>query len=272
MTVFSLVIFGGISFSGEVFAQSCTGDVTGETGSCSSACAGTQTADVADVCGDSEMCCVATPTAPGGGASATGVTPSAPGGSASTSGVTPSAGSGSVTSGGNQVISFRNPLEFDTVEGVLGAILDALQGIIVTLALVFIVVGAVLYVTSAGNDKQIELAKNAILASMIGLALGIAAPSFLKEIATILGWGETPSSVSGATGILGILLNVLNFLLSILGVLAIIMLIIGGFMYLTSAGNDEMIDRGKKILIWSIVGVLVALGSLIIVNQIATFF
>lgn len=169
-------------------------------------------------------------------------------------------------------ITFDNPLSYNTVEQVLTALLDGLQGIIVTLALVFLVVGAVLYVTSAGNEKQIETAKNAIYAAMIGLALGIAAPSFLKEIATILGWGSVPVSVSASASITTILLNVLNFLLNILGVLAIVMMVIGGFMYLTSAGDEDRIDRGKKILIWSIVGVIVALASLIIVRQIADFF
>lgn len=170
--------------------------------------------------------------------------------------------------------SFPNPLKYDTVEAVLGAILSALQGIIVLLALVFIVFGAVVYVTSAGNDKRIELAKEAIFAAMIGLALGIAAPSFLKEIAKILGWGsdKVPSEVTAAKTIAQILFNTLDFLLGILGVLALIMLIIGAFMYVTSAGSDDMIERGKKIVIWSSVGVVVAFSSLVLINQIAGFF
>jgi hypothetical protein len=137
--------------------------------------------------------------------------------------------------------------------------------------LVFIVIGAVLYVTSAGNDKQIEMAKNAILAAMIGLALGIAAPTFLREISVILGWG-VPAEVSTSLTLAQILLNVLNFLLGIVGVLAIIMLVVGGVMYLTSGGDEGRIETGKKIVIWSIVGITVALSALIIVSQIASFF
>ncbi len=170
-------------------------------------------------------------------------------------------------------ISFPNPLgSMTTVQAVLGAILGGLQGIIVTLALVFIVVGAVLYVTSAGSEKQIETAKGAIFAAMIGLALGIAAPSFLKEIATILGWGAVPANVSASASLTSILLKTLSFLLGILGVLAVIMLVIGGLMYMTSAGSEDRIERGKKILIWASVGVIVAMASLVIVSQIADFF
>lgn len=175
--------------------------------------------------------------------------------------------------GATQSIPFANPLAFNTVEEVLTSILGTLQGIIVVLALVFIVIGAVLYITSAGNEGQMTLAKGAITAAMIGLAIALAAPSFLKEIGTVLGWGAVGSGpVSDALTLSQIALNVLNFLLSIVGVLAVIMLVIGGIMYLTAAGNEDRIETGKKIVTYSIIGITVALAALIIVRQIAALF
>lgn len=262
----------------------CVGTAMSKAGTCRTTCNTGESADVASSCGI-YICCVSQATQgttcnSGKGTckasclssetSSTDATCTSPTPSCCTA--TSSGGGGTGSGSGSSTIQFSNPLAYNTVEEVLGAILTGLQGIIVTLALVFLVVGAVMYVTSAGNDKQIETAKGAIFAAMIGLALGIAAPSFLKEISSILGWSSTPSSVSGAVSIATILLNVLNFLLNILGILAIIMMVIGGFMYLTSAGDEDRIDRGKKILIWSIVGVIVALASLIIVRQIADFF
>lgn len=172
-----------------------------------------------------------------------------------------------------QAINFTNPLAFNTVEEVLTSILGTLRGIIVILALVFIVIGAVLYITSAGNEGQMTLAKGAITAAMIGLALGIAAPSFLKEIGTVLGWGAVNAGpAASALTLSQIARNVLNFLLSIVGILGIIMLVIGGIMYLTAAGDEDRIETGKKIVTYSIIGILVALASLVIVAQIAAFF
>lgn len=159
------------------------------------------------------------------------------------------------------------------MEQVLDSILGTLRGIIVVLSLVFIVIGAVLYITSAGDEGRMKTAKGAITASMIGLAIGIAAPSFLKEIGSVLGWGAVSSSaVAGAATLSQIATNVLNFLLSIVGVLAIIMLVVGGIMYLTAAGDEDRIDTGKKIVKYSVIGILVALASLVIVSQVATFF
>lgn len=193
-------------------------------------------------------------------------------------------------------ITFTNPLKFETVQGVLGSLLNSLQGIIVAISIVFIVIGAVLYITSAGDEKRITKAKQAITASMIGLAIGIAAPSFLKEIYTILG-GAPTVNCSGLTGadldkcnavnatltagqpIAVIALNVLNFLLSIVGALALIMLVVGGIMYVTSAtstvgtgGNEKKVSAAKKVVLYAIIGIAVALGAMVIVKQIAKLF
>lgn len=153
------------------------------------------------------------------------------------------------------------------------ALLYALQGLIVALSLVFIVIGAVLYITSAGNQGRVTMAKTAITAALIGLSIGILAPTFLKEIATVLGWNSSlPASVSGARGAGDILLSVLNFLLGLVGVLAIIMMVVGGAMFLGAAGDMNRIGTAKKIITYAIIGLIVALASLVVVRQLAEFF
>lgn len=169
--------------------------------------------------------------------------------------------------------AFCNPLRFCSVESFLTNVLVTLRQIIVLLSLVFVVIGALFYVTSAGDSGRIETAKKAISASMIGLALGIAAPSFLKEVGGVLGWGSVNNAaVAAAPTLSAIATNVLSFLLSILGVLAMIMLVIGSVMYLTSAGDEDRIDTGKKIFKYALFGVIMAMASLVLVKQIALFF
>jgi len=220
-----------------------------EVGRCTS---GTQTSDSCNDAG--EVCCVNSSSSGGNVTTETG------------------SGTGSCADGS---ICFTSPLAFTTVEGVLGSILSTLQGIIVLISIVFIVIGAVMYIMSAGNDDMIKKAKSAITAAMIGLAIGIAAPSFLREIATILGWGNDKINnpeVSGALTLAQIATNLLNFLLALVGVLGIIMMVIGGTMYLSSAGNEKKIDTAKSITKWAIIGIAVALAALVIVRQIARFF
>lgn len=185
--------------------------------------------------------------------------------------------------GASASIAFPNPLSGSandtnlattTVGGVMMTVLVNLQKIIVVLALVFIIIGAVLYIISAGDDGRMKIAKGAITASMIGLAVGIAAPSFLKQIADILKWKDVNSStlIIAAPTLTALALKVLQFLLSIIGVLAIIMLVVGGVAYLTAGGDEERAGTGKKIVTYALIGISVALASLVIVTQVAKLF
>src|SRR4051812_18641185 len=78
--------------------------------------------------------------------------------------------------------TYENPLIFTDIPSLFTAVLLSIQGIIVVLAIVFIIIGALIYITSAGNEQRVTWAKRAILAAVIGLALAIAAPLFLREI------------------------------------------------------------------------------------------
>ena len=43
-------------------------------------------------------------------------------------------------------------------------------------------------------------------------------------------------------------------------------------MYLTSAGNETQIEKAKKTAFYSVVGIITALGAMLIVRQIGIFF
>lgn len=169
-------------------------------------------------------------------------------------------------------LALPNPLKYDTFQDVIGSILVFLRSIIVLLALVFVIIGAVLYITSAGNEKRVTLAKSAITAAMVGMAIGVAAPMFLIEIADILSWKNVPENVSESIRLATVLANVLSFLLGIVGVLAVIMLVVGGGMYLFSAGDEKRASVGKQIVTYSLIGITVAVAALVLVRQIALFF
>lgn len=188
-----------------------------------------------------------------------------------------SGGSGTPTSGlapQFTTVSLENPLAFDTVEEGLASIMTALRNIVVVLALLMLVIGGIMYILSAGNQGMATKAKATITAALIGLAIVMAAPSFLKEIGAILGWGEVNQAegVAAALTLTQIARNVLNFLLSIIGILAIIMLVIGGITYLGAAGDQTRAQTGKKIVTYAIIGITVAFASLVLVTQVARFF
>ncbi len=124
-------------------AVTCAGVCVPVTGSCPT---GTVIGGGSSTCGSTRMCCVT---------GATGSPTTGPG------------ATGSPT-GGSVNFSFENPLVFTDVNELLIAVLTFLQGFIVVIALIFIVVGAVLYITSGGDTGRIETAKKCIRLKWIG--------------------------------------------------------------------------------------------------------
>lgn len=84
--------------------------------------------------------------------------------------------------------------------------------------------------------------------------------------------GDVPTKISQATGGQGsfrqLVLTILNFFLGFLGLLAVVMIIFGGMLYVSAAGAQDKIDKGKKIIMYAIVGIVVILLSFAIVNTV----
>lgn len=65
-----------------------------------------------------------------------------------------------------------------------------------------------------------------------------------------------------------ILTNLLNWLLMIVGILALIGFIISGIQYILAAGDEKLMETGKKNMLYSIMGIVVVLASFVIIQAI----
>jgi len=61
--------------------------------------------------------------------------------------------------------------------------------------------------------------------------------------------------------------NFYKFTLKYLGALALLLFVIGGIMYMVSGGNQEHITRARNILVGTTIGLLIVLGSYLIVDE-----
>jgi len=183
-------------------------------------------------------------------------------GTTSGGGLSQSTQQGTPTGGGNQSSGFGNPIGANSIEAVLGNIMTYLQGIAGTIAVIFIIIGGVMYMLSGGSQEATERAKKTVIFAIVGLAIVLAAPLFYQEIKGILS-GSSPGSA-----LQQLLLNVLKLLLSIVGFLAIISMVIGAIWMFTAVGDDDRYELGKKTATYSIIGLAIALSALIIANQV----
>ena len=66
--------------------------------------------------------------------------------------------------------------------------------------------------------------------------------------------------------------TVINILLTILGMTAVVMIVIGGIRYTTSNGDSSAIKSAKDTILYSVIGLIVAILAYTIVNFVVSWF
>lgn len=75
---------------------------------------------------------------------------------------------------------------------------------------------------------------------------------------------------AGSAKLLDLIFAVIGYLLLLAGVIAVGMLVIGGFFWMTAAGNEEQAEKGKKTLTNAIIGLVVVIMAYAIVKVITS--
>lgn len=113
-----------------------------------------------------------------------------------------------------------------------------------------------------------------IIGAMFGVvaattpALGVTCPGGTKHAS------ETKSSyaecntedTNGDDGLMSRVRVIIEVVIGILGVVAVAMIILGGIQYATSQGNPEQIKKAKDIILYAVIGLIVALLAFAIVD------
>lgn len=64
--------------------------------------------------------------------------------------------------------------------------------------------------------------------------------------------------------------NIIQVLAGLAGLVATGFFVIGGFHYITSSGNPEALDKAKKTLLWSSVGLAITIAAFVLSTIITT--
>ena len=54
-----------------------------------------------------------------------------------------------------------------------------------------------------------------------------------------------------------VIMDITDWVLGFAGIIAILVIVYGGLLYLTSAGNEDQMEKGKKTLMWGILGLVI---------------
>lgn len=101
-----------------------------------------------------------------------------------------------------------------------------------------------------------KLAKVALIA---GSLAAIAMPMVAAH-ASSFSIESTGSSIGlGNADLKGTVLNVIRWLLGLMTLIAVTLIIYGGFVWLTAAGNEERVEKAKQIISAAVIGLIIIL-------------
>lgn len=75
---------------------------------------------------------------------------------------------------------------------------------------------------------------------------------------------STPAQGAG-----GIIVNIVMWMMSIIALLALGFIVFGAIRYVTSAGNEKMVEEAKKIILYAIIGLVIAILAIVIIQLVA---
>ena len=171
-------------------------------------------------------------------------------------------------------VTYENPLSVGSFTELIGNFLVQVQATIGWLAVIMIVIGGIIYITSTGKNSQVELGKKILTFALLGFVIAVAAPSILKELADLASSGEGSSSsdvINQAHEFKQIAGDVLSFVITLIGVIATIGFVISGTLFVLAGGDTSRVEKAKKGLVFSIIGISIAGAALVIVQQILAF-
>ena len=108
-----------------------------------------------------------------------------------------------------------------------------------------------------------------VLANIVPVVPMVAGASAVEQIEQGTG---TVSSASSGADLPSIASTVVNTMLFIVGILAVVMIIFSGIRYITAHGDKGQVESAKNTLIYSIVGLVIAIVAYAIVSWVTGLF
>ncbi len=152
------------------------------------------------------------------------------------------------------------------------AVVEWVKAFSILLGFAYLLFSAWKFLQDLGGEEEISKQRITLLWMAVGFIVVALDRIIIQEVfyKTFLGVDARvlfeQNAVKGIQEIVGIL----NYMLQFLGIIAIGIIIYAGFLMITSFGNEENWEKGKKILTASGIGFLIILMSYILVNSVLT--
>lgn len=157
----------------------------------------------------------------------------------------------------------------------LEIVITFIKYVIGSVAVLFIVRSGLRLVLVGGNEEDVTKDKKSILYGLLGLVLILISNPIINNVFFKVNTGMYPGLEPVRPGIdvqrlLQEVAGITNLVAAITGPVALLSLLAGGLMYALAAGEEEKIGKAKKIITWSLIGILIIYGAFAIVGTFVT--
>lgn len=137
------------------------------------------------------------------------------------------------------------------------------------LALAMVIYGGYMYIISSGDVGKSAKAQKTLTTAVIGTVIAAGATVIVNTLTNILGLGDINSAGESALngGSFGVD-NILSWAYLMAGVVAVVFIVKSGFEYIISQGDPSKLQKAKRGLIMSVVGLIIVILASIITNVI----
>ncbi|PJC37320.1 hypothetical protein CO046_01110 [Candidatus Peregrinibacteria bacterium CG_4_9_14_0_2_um_filter_53_11] len=150
-------------------------------------------------------------------------------------------------------------------------VITFIKYIVGSVAVLFIVRSGLRLVTLGGTEDEVGKDKKNIGYALLGLVIILMANPIINNVFFKIDTSQYPGIDAVRPGIDAAQLvkeiaGVTNIIAALAGPFALLSLMAGGLMYALGAGDDARIEKAKKIITWSLIGIVIIYGSFAIVS------
>jgi hypothetical protein len=162
-----------------------------------------------------------------------------------------------------------DPVSFDKYKklenlstGLINPIITYILTFLAVAAVLMIVLAAFKMMTAQGDEGKVKKQTQTIIGALMGLfIIALARP----VVEAFYGINTAVVNSNGSREGAKIIVQLANYIMGFTALAAIIMLIVSGFMMIVNFGNDQRVQKAKKMISWVLIGLALIMSAYMIV-------
>lgn len=143
------------------------------------------------------------------------------------------------------------------------------QTIVPPVAVLMTLIVGFMYLISQGDPRKVSAVNKTLVFTVIGIAVLLLAPAIVSLVADIFGgsFAQTSCSVQATTNIIkDTLIRIVNWMAWLMAIASVCAGLYAAFLYLTAAGRTDQIPKANRVMVFTIIGIIIAVISFSIIR------